>query len=260
MPPSRARTLTGGFCQQTGFQKMTHAGAPAVKHRIPHAILLLALALAGPAGAQACTPITTLPAPISQPGTYCLAGNLQASQPGIFMGISSSDVVVDLRGYTVTCANGGINGVSTGNATTLRNVHVRGGSIVGCNVAVSLQRCSGCSARDLVLVNNAIGISAGGEGVRVEGNLVRADSGSFSRPAIQMQASNATVRANAISGGEFGIDNEGKNNLLRDNDLAGCSFGIRFFQPATWQGNLARCTSNYSGVALGSSVDAGGNR
>lgn len=210
--------------------------------------------------ALACTPITTLPAPISQPGSYCLTGNLQATQPGIFMGISASDVVVDLRGYTLSCANGAINGVFTGNAATQRNVHVRGGSIVGCNVAVSLQRCSGCSARDLVLVNNAVGISAGGEGVRVEGNLVRADSSSFSRPAIQMQASNGTVRANTISGGEFGIDNDGKNNLLRDNDLAGCSFAIRFFLPATWQGNLARCTTNFSGVALGASVDAGGNR
>ncbi len=231
-----------------------------MKHRILRTLAMLIFALPVLAPAQACTPITSLPAPIAQPGTYCLAGNLQATQAGIFMGISTSDVVVDLRGYTISCANTAINGVSTANAATLRNVHVRGGSIVGCNVAVSLQRCSGCSARELVLVNNAVGISAGGEGVRVEGNLVRADSSSFSRPAIQMQASNATVRANTISGGEFGIDNEGKNNLLRDNDLAGCSFGIRFVQPATWQGNLARCTSNYSGVALGSSVDAGGNR
>jgi Periplasmic copper-binding protein (NosD) len=211
--------------------------------------------------AFACTEITTLPFPISQSGSYCLAANLSTSAVnGIQISIVASDVELDLAGHSLRCSVASQNAISASTGTTMSNIRVHGGAIIGCNFALSLRNCSGCAVQDLRLLNNAVGISISGDGARVERNQIRNDLGSGGRPAIQLDAYSSVVQDNLVSGSAFGLDVNGKDNLIRSNHFASCANAIRFFTPATYQDNLARCNSNFSGAALASSVDAGGNK
>jgi Periplasmic copper-binding protein (NosD) len=211
--------------------------------------------------ALACTEISSLPFPISQSGRYCLAANLTASAVnGIQISIGASDVELDLAGHSLRCSVASQNAVSASNGTTISNVRVHGGAIIGCNFAVSLRNCASCAVQDLRLLNNAVGISVSGDGARIEHNQIRNDSSNAGRPAIQLDAYSSLVQDNLISGSLFGLDVNGKDNLIRSNHFASCGNAIRFFAPATYQSNLARCGSNYSGASLTSSIDAGGNK
>jgi hypothetical protein len=209
--------------------------------------------------AFACTPITSLPFPISQNGKYCLAANLSTTAAnGVQIGIAASDVDLDLAGYTLRCT-ASQNAISAATGVQLSNIRVHGGAIVGCNFAVTLSSCSNCALQDLRLFNNAVGISISGNGARIEGNQIRNDNNA-GRPAIQLDAYSSVVQDNLVSGSLFALDINGKDNLIRSNHFASCGNAIRFFLPATFQNNLARCSTNYSGVGLASSVDAGGNK
>jgi hypothetical protein len=226
--------------------------------RTQRAILLLLSLLASPL-ALACTPITSLPFAITQPGKYCLAGNLSSSAAqGIQIGISASDVELDLAGYSISCT-ANQNGVFTGNSVTLNRVRIKGGQISGCNFAISLGRCTACAVRAMTLHNNAAGIAIGGDGARIEGNTIRNDDANSGRPAIKLDAYSSVVQDNLVSGSFFGLDINGKDNLIRGNHFASCGNAIRFFAPATYQDNLARCAVDFSGGGLAHSVDAGGN-
>jgi hypothetical protein len=226
--------------------------------RTLRATLLLLSLLIGPL-AMACTPIASLPFAITQPGKYCLTGNLSSgAAQGIQIAISASDVELDLAGHSISCT-ANQNGVFTSNSVTLNRVRVKGGQIAGCNFAISLGRCSACSVRAMTLHNNAAGIAIGGDGARVEGNTIRNDDANAGRPAIKLDAYSSIVQDNLVSGSLFGLDINGKENLIRGNHFSGCGNAIRFFAPATYQDNLARCAVNFSGSGLAQSVDAGGN-
>ncbi len=219
------------------------------------AVLLLTL-LAGQG--LACTTISSLPFPISQSGKYCLATSLTSSAAnGIQISIAANNVDLDLAGFDLRCT-ASQNAISASNGAQMSNIRIHGGSISNCNFAVSLRNCNACSARDLVLLNNGVGISISGEAARIERNQIRNDSTGL--PAIQLAAYSSLVQDNLVSGALVALDVIGKNNVIRSNHFASCGVAIRFNVPATYQNNLARCDSNFSGASLESSVDAGGNR
>ena len=223
-----------------------------------HAFLVMAALVAAP-HAHACTPITSLPFPITQPGKYCLADNLVTSTAsGIQVSIGASDVELDFAGHGIRCT-ASQNAISTISSAVLDRVRVKGGSVAGCNYAVALNRCDACSVQGMTLQDNAVGIFVDGNGARIEGNTVRNDEGSAGRPAIRLDAYGSVVQDNLVSGSVFGLDVGGKNNLIRDNHFASCGTAIRFFAPATYHDNLARCTVGFAGSSLAQSIDAGGN-
>jgi hypothetical protein len=222
-----------------------------------HAFLLIAAFSA--VRADACTPIVSLPYPITQPGKYCLADDLvSGAAPGIQISIGASDVELDFAGHSIRCT-ASQNAVSTISSVVLDRVRVKGGSVAGCNFAVALNRCDACAVQGMTLQDNAVGIFVDGNGARIEGNTIRNDEGSAGRPAIRLDAYGSVVQDNLVSGSVFGLDIGGKNNLVRDNHFASCGTAIRFFAPATYQDNLARCNVGFAGSSLAQSVDAGGN-
>ncbi len=235
------------------------SSSPHNPSRTLRATLLVFSLLISPLGIT-CTPIASVPFAITQPGKYCLASNLSSSSSaqGIQIGISASDVELDLAGYSISCT-ANQNGVFTSNSVTLNRVRIKGGQIVGCNFAISLARCSACSVRAMTLHNNAAGIAVGGDGARIEGNTIRNDDANAGRPAIKLDAYGSVVQDNLVSGSLFGLDINGKDNLIRSNHFSNCGTAIRFATPATYQDNLARCAVNFSGSGLAHSVDAGGN-
>jgi hypothetical protein len=225
---------------RSGFSKLTILG-------------VLLSALFSPS-LLACTPITST-GPITQPGKYCLSNALQASGSGIQIAISASNVELDLNGYSLTCPSSQ-NGIFL-TASPQRNVHIKGGSIVGCNIAVNVGKCSGCSVTNMSLLNSGSAITTFGDGTRIEHNRIHHETNGGA--AIGLNGSHAVVQSNSITGGPIGISQAGKNTILRDNSIATCSTGVLFIEPATYQNTLARCTTNFSGAALASSVNAGGN-
>ena len=73
-------------------------------------------------------------------------------------------------------------------------------------------------------------------------SLIRSIDGG---PAIRLDAYGSVVQDNLVSGSVFGLDIGGKYNVIRDNHFASCGTAIRFFAPATYQDNLARCTVGF---------------
>jgi hypothetical protein len=77
------------------------------------------------------TPITSLPFDITQPGNYYLTGNLTLAATGTGITIDSSNVTLDLGGFTIDGTNTGGSGVfipSQFQGTNLREITVRNGT------------------------------------------------------------------------------------------------------------------------------------
>ena len=178
-----------------------------------HNLRLIGLAIIGAAlpfvSAQAetsnCKPISSVPATITAPGTYCLTGNLfvgASPATGSAIAINTNNVTLDLNGYTLarqaadTSAGRGIL------AYNQKNITVRNGRINGFAAAVVLMDTSTDKS------------SSGGhlvEGLRIDNSIVS------------------------------GIEVSGAANVIRDNrivDTGGAQsddgvFGISVVAPAT---------------------------
>jgi parallel beta-helix repeat protein len=95
---------------------------------LPVLMLVAGYALAGPP--QAVTDCETY---ITEPGMYFLANDLvECEDVGVL--ILASDVTLDLKGYTVSCADNGLRtgGVIAGLSVPVSNVTVRNGGVTGC--------------------------------------------------------------------------------------------------------------------------------
>lgn len=80
------------------------------------------------AGGSVGTKINSVPYTISTPGFYYLDRNLTSTGNGII--VSSSNVTIDLMGFTITGPSGGGNyGISTEGTQEINNVEIRNGTI-----------------------------------------------------------------------------------------------------------------------------------
>jgi len=171
-----------------------------------------------------CTPISALPATISNPGIYCLTSNLSTSQTtGAAISIDADDVVLDLNGHVLDGSGPvadawsiGILGDSRRRAT-VRNGVVRGFTIGVALVADDLLSIFGQSlVEDIRAVNNAyIGIIMVGFGQSARGNAVIETGGTI------------------LTSYTFGIDVDGRGCEVVNNDVivtnapsGGQAFGI----------------------------------
>lgn len=86
---------------------------------------ILALALAPafrPAPMTGCepTPISSLPATITESGVYCLTDNLTAVAGSHGIDVNAQHVTIDLNGFALQGVPGSLNGIETSNITGLR--------------------------------------------------------------------------------------------------------------------------------------------
>jgi hypothetical protein len=146
--------------------------------------------MAGPAAAETllCTTIAEVPYVISQPGIYCLDRDIQMSSeaPGAAITIASSQVVLDLNGFTlrnlpVHPRNTATNGI---HAVNREHVTVKNGTVSGFLRGVYLQGNSAGLNEGHVVEgiqadgNTYEGISVDGSGVLLRDNRVRLIIGS----------------------------------------------------------------------------------
>ncbi|MGH9658323.1 MAG: hypothetical protein ACRD96_07245 [Bryobacteraceae bacterium] len=153
------------------------------------AALLVVLALVlSVASARAetvnCTAITTLPAVITEPGSYCFTGDLEASiTSGLAINIRTDNVVLDLNGFRLSGLAAGLGTQAIGIiAVNLQNITIRNGTISGFLTGIWLIAAGGVSRGYVVeniraAQNTHIGIDVGGLGTIVRNNQVVATGG-----------------------------------------------------------------------------------
>lgn len=83
----------------------------------------------------ACTPITTLPFTVSNPGHYCLTGDLNFSGAGTAVLIDADQVVVDLKGYALSAS--GPTGANAFQVSASTSFKLRNGQIRSANKGLS---------------------------------------------------------------------------------------------------------------------------
>jgi hypothetical protein len=148
------------------------------------------VALAASADAQLravpCRPaVTYVPFTIATPGVYCLVHNLALSaSSGTAITITTDNVVLDLRGYTLDGSAAGAGTEAIGIASTgPSNVTVMNGTVRGFHTAIRLTATPGNTRGNIVQGiraegNTVAGISAGGIGAVIRDNLVVDTGGS----------------------------------------------------------------------------------
>ena len=134
------------------------------KRLIPVSALILLIF--SPALAQAgVTPITECGTVITEPGKYRLAHDLLAcpgSPFGSFGGpllIASSDVKLDLNGHTITCDsydNDFVYAYGVFVTGGFSNVHIKNGTISGCNAGILFAGMSDSSASKITAIHSTV--------------------------------------------------------------------------------------------------------
>ncbi|HEU4991970.1 MAG TPA: right-handed parallel beta-helix repeat-containing protein [Luteimonas sp.] len=148
--------------------------------------LLLAACFHAPAAFAAgadCTEVTAVPAVLSQPGSYCLAGDFQIdSTTAKAITINADDVILDCRGHTLrnkaTSASGKSEGVYAygHHGIVVRNCSIQGGFTNG--ISVVQDNAGGTKSYYVTIEGNLVGgplwhgIRAYGSALEIRDNRV----------------------------------------------------------------------------------------
>ena len=221
------------------------------------------------------TPISSLPYTISSPGSYYLTGDLNSSTSGIT--INSSDVELDLNGFTLT-GTASFDGINSGfNQITLRNGRVHGFLIgVGLagddnevdDVAVSNSALNGVTVGDRGVVrrvraiaNGLTGIAADSFNDRIsvfdsEADFNGGDGISAREGASRIERN--TVNFNAGHGINVTNDNVVIGNSLQSNNASGPAGEHGIFVDGSRnriEGNSVRVTIAGDGIHVAGDVN-----
>jgi hypothetical protein len=201
---------------------------------------------------------------ITSPGSYYLTGDITTSGPDTGITIGSSNVTLDLSGFTITAdaANSGICiSFSAQGSIDIRNGALRGGltgiSIgAGANargIRIDSINVSNCSHFGIyttavikgLTISNCMITSTGGYTGTMDNSAIYAFSG-----CVVENCTIDTVTGTSATRG-FGL-NLDTGAIARNNQILNCATGIRV---GICQNNLtSSCTVPFGGI-----VDAGGN-
>lgn len=221
--------------------------------RVIRAIAAVAMALPAVGAAQTCTPITSLPAVISEWGSYCLdRSHVVDIRDGAAITIEADDVSLDCRGHVI---DGRLpEGVATRargiGAVSRKNISVRNCSVRGFASGINFS-ISGYIPHKLVVEDNRVdgskqsGISIGGSYASFKGrgavwrNIVTNVGGSDTPFAVGISTQwNPDVIDNLVdgvtSGGDLAVGisqttaggSVVSGNHIRNVSSAGSAFGI----------------------------------
>lgn len=200
-----------------------------------------------------CTAITTLPAVITQPGVYCLTGNLITAQTsGAAIDIQTNNVVLDLNGYRLAGLAAGPTTDAYGIlAVGRRNITVRDGTIRGFHIGIGLvgtlspapQFGGGHLIEGVRLdLNTVFGISVNGDGSVIRNNQILNTGPHATEGSAAIGASGQGIRiinndisrvTSPFAGFARGIFCNGRDVLIVNNRITAAQVGILFFGAAT---------------------------
>jgi hypothetical protein len=239
--------------------------------------LLAYSAIAVPARAETinCTPITTLPAVITQSGNYCLTGALSTSiATGSAIEIQASSVVLDLNGFKLAGRTAGVSTSAFGiHALNRQNITIKNGTVRGFLQGIALEMSGGVSVGHIVEdiradLNTFVGINVQGSGCIVRNNQVADIGGStvFGQDASAFGIYVAGAGVRVLNNDVSNITSQGLGNsagvwtlpatgaLVENNRFTSSTYGA-VMGSGKYRGNLTFGT----GVAFSGGTDAGNN-
>jgi hypothetical protein len=194
------------------------------------------------------------PVLIDSAGSYRLTGNLVATASMHAISVSTSDVTLDLNGFS-------ISGSGSGNAygvdiTALTNVEVRNGTIRDFpDSGISTTVCDGCRAINLRLLNN------GWAGVLLRDNsLIRGCTASGNvKSGLYARTSSSFINNVAHDNGFIGIYLSGNGSGLIEGNVSynNGNDGIAANAVSGYGGAVIRNNSSYGNTEHGIQSDGG---
>jgi hypothetical protein len=181
------------------------------------------------ARAQSCTPISSFPANIDAPGSYCLVqdGSTDATE-GTLINIAANDVTLDCQQHTLKSGALSATGSSSAivayerNNVRIRNCRIIGGFTYGINVSQDL---SGMPRSYYNIVEDnyvagpySAGIIAFGSAIEVRGNRVFDIGGQLNQPSYG-------IRVGGPANG-FKFQTVHGNHVVGTNSPARYAYGI----------------------------------
>ncbi len=220
-------------------------GAVALAAPAPVPAPLASPAAAAPGGGRCCTFITSLPYTITQPGLYCLCSDLTGTSGFDGIIVNSSDVTIDLCGFSLVGVTGSLSGILLG---SVQNVVIRDGSIrrfgngilgLGSRqVVVEDMRLHGLTgvgiqlADDCRIEDTSVVDVVGGKGIAVFNNsmildcLVENVDGGHAIQTQQGCTVGGTISRNNTSNGiQLGTNSLAHDSVFMNNSSAGIDSG-----------------------------------
>jgi parallel beta-helix repeat protein len=196
------------------------------------------------------TKINSVPYTISSPGFYYLGGNLTYSGTGYAITVNTSQVTLDLMGFSLT----GLGTISDrGISVNGNNVEVRNGSVIkfnygiyangltqrlanlkasNCYIGIYLNGGYGGIITNCQASNNTSGIAVNGGGVIIDKNIVRNNTASGIGTLVPSIITNNVATSNGtgfyLAGATYQLvdRNCSSSNTTNWNGLSGCTQGL----------------------------------
>ncbi len=175
--------------------------------------------------AEPRSPISSLPATISQPGSYFVTKNLTGVSGQFGISVTTDNVTIDLNGFSLVGTAGSLDAIELGPG--LKNVVVRNGTITSWpGIAINAQSAEGGRYEDLTIVANSGGGIVAGPASIVRNCVVKANGGN-GIAINQPLTSDASVVEHCVAEGSVLDGIQISNNVtVRDNNVVENNIGI----------------------------------
>lgn len=202
--------------------------------RLSLALLLPLYSMSG----YAATVIKTLPFTITQPGSYVLSKNLTA-ESGLGIIVDASNVLIDLKGFSLTCGSNDNPNTGIEVAASSSNVTIQNGTIVGFSPTVVLYGPE-ATVQNLKLENDQ-----SGDGIdaiettscTIQDCLIVGDGYPLVAGIYLGGCSDVVVKNNHISAEYTGVGSAG-NNWFISNYVGNSYYGFYLSSDDKYQGNV----------------------
>jgi hypothetical protein len=194
------------------------------------------------------------PYKITEPGNYRLTSNLVVPANANAIMVTASNVVLDLNGFSITCAGNQLAGITDdpASSTQLRNVQLRHGTITGCGTGIYLLDTLLSDIEDLTVSNyTLVGIQL------LIGNVRRSTLlGSGVTGSVSLFLSGGIVESNHLIGDNFGISGGSDSLLITGNVIQATQSALLVESQFTMIGNnvLRAPSTGTSAVSQGNNL------
>jgi hypothetical protein len=178
------------------------------------------------------TPISALPFTINQPGSYYLTRNLTGAPGTTGVEILTSNVTLDLMGFTLSGTNGTGTGISVANGQQ-QSVRIRNGTVRRWFYGVDAADAVYSTVSDLSIINNGVTLGDAAFGLRigiasrVHDCIVMSNTGNGIVTEGSVSIDRCTVADNGGNGVVLGPENRVTFSVITFNGLVVDRFDLR---------------------------------
>lgn len=197
------------------------------------------------------TVISSVPFTISTSGTYILSGNLDYAGQNAAITVEASNVVIDLKGFTLSTSNPNSFGIAADAENfAIQDVAIQNGEITGFRTGLSLGGVLNV-ARNLKVFGCKFGISLdpGPFGFcEIQDCLIAGNGASDGGTGVILSSGRNVVQDCQILDYLDGARSAAGKNTFIANSIFSCTTGLMMEKSDKYQGNVTNgCTTPFSG-------------